>query len=138
MKGASSTQINEVMQRVRQARNGSASISSASGGANYQSTTDDSTSGSSLSTKQTFELNEANQTFGYSLFNTKNLTFEPSVNIPTPKHYILGIGDEVVITVWGASQATYQLQVSKEGTINIPDIGPVNVFGQTFESVSKK
>ncbi|MBS2097097.1 SLBB domain-containing protein [Carboxylicivirga linearis] len=138
MKGASSAQINEVMQRIRQARNGSVGIGSTNGGANYQTINDDSTKGNSLSKKQSFELNDADETFGYSLFNTKNLTFEPSVNIPTPKNYILGIGDEVVITVWGASQATYQLQVSKEGTINIPDIGPVNVFGQTFESVSKK
>ena len=70
--------------------------------------------------------------FGFHLFNNKNLTFEPSVNIPTPTNYVIGIGDELMINVWGASQQTYQLMVDQNGTINITDLGPIPISGMNF------
>lgn len=76
---------------------------------------------------------KARKVFGFSLFNSDNLTFEPSVNIPTPKNYVMGIGDELVINVWGASQNVYNLTVDQNGNIQIPDVGPVNVKGMNFE-----
>ena len=75
----------------------------------------------------------AQKVYGFSLFNSDNLTFEPSVNIPTPTNYVMGIGDELVINVWGASQNVYNLSVDKNGNIQIPDIGPVNLLGMNFE-----
>lgn len=76
--------------------------------------------------------------FGYSLFNTQDLTFEPSINIPTPANYILGPGDEVVIDIWGASQQNYRLIVSPDGYIIIDNIGPVMVSGLIIEEASSK
>ena len=70
--------------------------------------------------------------FGFQLFNSENLTFEPAVNIPTPQNYVLGIDDELTISIWGASQQTYQLPIESNGAINIPDIGPVYVSGMEF------
>jgi protein involved in polysaccharide export with SLBB domain len=78
----------------------------------------------------------AKKTFGYYLFNTTNLTFEPSQNLPTPKNYQLGAGDELSIDIWGASQANYILPVNGEGYINIPLVGPVFVNGLSFENAS--
>jgi protein involved in polysaccharide export with SLBB domain len=76
--------------------------------------------------------------FGYSLFNTKNLTFEPSLNIPTPQNYQIGPGDEIVIDVWGASQQNYRLKVSPEGNIVIDNVGPVFINGLTIDKASSK
>lgn len=70
--------------------------------------------------------------FGFNLFNSDNLTFEPPVNIPTPQNYVLGIGDELLVSVWGASQQSYQLRVENNGAVSIPDIGPVYVSGMEF------
>ncbi|MGV8092797.1 MAG: SLBB domain-containing protein [Mangrovibacterium sp.] len=70
--------------------------------------------------------------FGFQLFNREDLTFEPAVNIPLPADYVLGIGDEVVIQVWGASQQTYLLQVDNNGSVQIPDLGPVKVAGLNY------
>lgn len=72
-----------------------------------------------------------NEVFGRNIFNTKNLTFEPSVNLATPPNYRLGPGDEVIIDIWGASQNTIRQQISPDGTISIEKIGPVNLSGQT-------
>ena len=72
--------------------------------------------------------------FGFDLFNSENLTFEPSVNIQVPKEYVVGIGDEFIINVWGASEALYQSKVDKNGAIQISQIGPVFVNGLSFEA----
>lgn len=72
--------------------------------------------------------------FGFDLFNSENLTFEPSVNIQVPKEYVVGIGDEFIINVWGATEAIYQPKVDKNGAIQIPLIGPVYVNGLTFDA----
>lgn len=75
---------------------------------------------------------EIKRIFGFHLFNSENLTFEPPVNIPTPQNYVLGIDDELLISVWGASQQNYQLRIESNGAVNIPDIGPVYVSGMEF------
>ena len=80
----------------------------------------------------TQDLARGNQVFGRNIFNTRNLTFEPSVNIATPLNYRLGPGDEVIIDIWGASQNTIRQQISPDGTINIQKIGPVNLNGLTI------
>lgn len=71
--------------------------------------------------------------FGRNIFTSRNLTFAPSTNIPTPTNYRLGPGDEVIIDIWGANQATIRQTISPEGTINIPDIGVVNLNGMTVK-----
>ena len=70
----------------------------------------------------TQDLARGNQVFGRNIFNTRNLTFEPSVNISTPLNYRLGPGDEVIIDIWGASQNTIRQHISPDGTINIQKI----------------
>lgn len=82
------------------------------------------------------ELAQENQVFGRNIFNTKNLTFEPSVNIATPPNYRLGPGDEVVIDIWGTSQNTIRQQISPDGTINIEKIGPVSLSGMTVSEAN--
>lgn len=76
--------------------------------------------------------------FGFGLFIGNDVTFEPSLNIPTPKNYQLGPGDELIIDIWGAAQNTYQLEVSPDGMIHIPNIGPINVHGITIDETSKR
>ncbi len=76
--------------------------------------------------------------FGFDLFNTTNLTFQPSLNIPTPENYIVGPGDEIVIDIWGASENTYQLPVTTKGNIRIPSLGPVYISGMTIERASRR
>lgn len=76
--------------------------------------------------------------FGFSLFNNKELTFEPSLNIATPENYQLGPGDEVIIDIWGASQQNYALEINPEGYIFINNLGPIYVGGLVIEKASAK
>jgi len=70
--------------------------------------------------------------FGADLFRRGTRTFEPSFNIPTPVDYTLGAGDEIVINIWGAAEANYNLTVSPEGVIRINNLGPIFVDGLTM------
>ncbi len=76
--------------------------------------------------------------FGFNLFNSTNLTFQPRLNIPTPENYIIGPGDEIVIDIWGASENLYRLPVTPQGNIRIPNLGPVFVNGYTIEKASSR
>lgn len=78
------------------------------------------------------------QVFGYSLFTNKELTFDPGVNIATPKNYQLGPGDILNIDVWGASQQSYQEIVSPGGKIIISKVGPIFVSGLTIDQATVK
>ena len=71
--------------------------------------------------------------FGRNIFTNRNLTFAPSMNIPTPANYKLGPGDEVIVDIWGTNQATIRQTISPEGTINVQDIGLVNLNGMTVK-----
>ena len=83
--------------------------------------------------------NDLKQTvFGREIFSNKNLSFEPDLNIPTPKNYVLSAGDELLINVWGDSELNLKLKVSPEGTILIPNLGPVSVSGLTIEAAESR
>ena len=82
---------------------------------------------------QAQEVAQQDAVFGRNIFNTRNLTFEPNVNIATPPNYRLGPGDEVVIDIWGASQNTIRQQISPDGTINLEQLGPVFLSGMSIE-----
>ncbi len=67
--------------------------------------------------------------FGRDIFNNKDLTFEPAMNIATPQSYVLGPGDAVSVDVYGASQKTFDCTVSPDGQIVIEGFGPIQVGG---------
>lgn len=76
--------------------------------------------------------------FGYKLFTSDKVTFQPALNIPTPEDYQLGPGDEIIIDIWGAAQMNYQLQVTPGGMIMIDNIGPIQVNGLTIEEATNR
>lgn len=76
--------------------------------------------------------------FGLSIFRNANINFQPSVNIPTPKDYTLGPGDEVIIDIYGASEQSYQEIISPDGSILIPNLGPLYLSGLPIEKAKDK
>lgn len=76
--------------------------------------------------------------FGRDIFNNKDLTFEPSMNIATPQSYRLGPGDAVFVDIYGASQKSIQSTVSPDGDINIEGFGPIQVSGLTIAQANQR
>ena len=76
--------------------------------------------------------------FGLDLFRQVAVSFEPSLNVPTPVDYVLGAGDEMVVDIWGASEQTYRLRVSPEGSIRIPNLSPIQVNGLQIDEAEQR
>jgi protein involved in polysaccharide export with SLBB domain len=74
--------------------------------------------------------------FGYSIFQQKSpSTFAPGNNLSVPSDYVINIDDEIKVMLWGRINEDYSLKVQKNGSINIPRIGPVFVSGLNFETM---
>jgi protein involved in polysaccharide export with SLBB domain len=89
---------------------------------------------------QILKEREANKhkVFGRDIFNKKDLSFEPNMNIATPQNYVLGPGDAVIVDIYGASQKSEQLTVSPDGDVTIEDFGPVHVSGLTVSQANAR
>ncbi|MBQ2169969.1 MAG: SLBB domain-containing protein, partial [Prevotella sp.] len=81
---------------------------------------------------------EKKKVFGRDIFNQKNLTFEPNMNIATPQTYRVGPGDEVIVDIYGASQKSIETTVSPDGEIVIEGFGPVQVSGLTVAQATAR
>jgi protein involved in polysaccharide export with SLBB domain len=81
---------------------------------------------------------ETLQPFGYSIFQLSPSAFEPVLNLASPPSYVLGPGDELVITVWGETKLNYQLQINREGNVLVPEVGPVSASGSTIDEFKKR
>ena len=72
--------------------------------------------------------------FGYDLFDHPISTFAPATNVPVPAGYVVGPGDELDVQFYGNKNVNLKLTVSRDGHVNIPELGPVSVGGLTYES----
>ena len=80
----------------------------------------------------------SNQVFGRNIFNNRNLTFAPNMNIATPQNYVLGPGDVLVVDVYGGSQESQRLTVSPEGDVYVPEFGPIQVSGLQIRAAQNR
>ncbi len=72
------------------------------------------------------------QQFGYELFMKTASSFAPTASVPVGPDYLIGPGDQFVLTLWGTTEGIYTIQVTKEGNITLPKVGVVSVAGLRF------
>lgn len=73
--------------------------------------------------------------FGYGLFSGVPSTFAPVDRIPVTPDYVLGPGDEVVIRAWGQVDIDYRAVIDRNGSINIPRVGNINLSGIRYQEL---
>jgi polysaccharide export outer membrane protein len=73
--------------------------------------------------------------FGQQLFASGPTSFTPPANIPVTPDYIIGPDDVIVVNVWGRLNETYTLTVQRNGSVYIPQVGSIQVAGQTYKQV---
>lgn len=76
--------------------------------------------------------------FGSKLFSNSNLTFEPNLRMATPKGYVVGPDDELIIDITGDNEASYKLSVSPDGNIRMQYVGLIAVGGLSIEQATAK
>lgn len=74
--------------------------------------------------------------FGYNYFTQRD-TIAFWENLPTPINYLLGPGDELVITLWGETQLRNTYTISREGNIYDSKVGLLNLMGKSIEESKK-
>ena len=84
-------------------------------------------------TAQAQALVEELEQFGYDIFNRVPSTFAPVEGIPVPANYRIGPGDTLVIQLFGKRNVEYNLVVTRDGKVLIPEFGPVTVGGLSFD-----
>jgi polysaccharide biosynthesis/export protein len=85
-----------------------------------------------------FEQEIILEPFGNALFEGAPTTFAPATDIPVPPEYKIGPGDTIDVQLFGKENRQYSLVVNRDGTINFPDIGPINVVGLGFEDLKQQ
>lgn len=76
--------------------------------------------------------------FGHELFYNSNPGFSPNIDAATPANYVIGTEDEILIDLYGNSEASYEIQVNRSGKINIPNVGMVTVAGMTIDQARSR
>lgn len=71
--------------------------------------------------------------FGYALFSGASNEFTPSAEVPIPQNYVLGPGDVVRVQLFGNQNETLNLSVTRDGAVNFPKLGPIQVAGLSVD-----
>ena len=72
--------------------------------------------------------------FGYDIFALKPSSFEPLAFGPVAPDYLLGPGDELIVSVWGAQELNARATINREGFVVLPDLGQVSANGYTLQA----
>ncbi|GAB55521.1 hypothetical protein GPUN_1397 [Glaciecola punicea ACAM 611] len=75
--------------------------------------------------------------FGYDIFGDREEAIKPLANMPVPSNYIMGPGDSVKLQLFGKESGNYELSVNNEGSIELPDLGPLQVAGTNFQELKR-
>ena len=76
--------------------------------------------------------------FGSDFFKNKNIVETPQLFVATPSDYRLGPGDELIINLFGASEITYSVQITRNGNVKFDKLAPVYLSGLSIRSASKR
>ncbi|NCD72281.1 SLBB domain-containing protein [Mucilaginibacter agri] len=74
--------------------------------------------------------------YGLDFFNQSTIKFEPNFNVATPKGYVIGPGDELIVLITGLNESSVRSKVTPEGNLQIPYAGIVHVSGLTIDQAT--
>lgn len=83
-----------------------------------------------------FENKPFPRIFGSEIFSNANLSFEPDMRMATPKNYVIGPDDQLILTIYGMNVSQQNLKVSPEGNVNVKYAGVIEVNGMTIEAAA--
>jgi len=74
--------------------------------------------------------------YGYAYFANKSKLVMLD-NLPAPVNYLVGPGDEIIITIWGDTQLREKATISRDGSIYFENVGLVSLVNLSFEQAQK-
>jgi polysaccharide export outer membrane protein len=82
----------------------------------------------------TTKANKLPEVFGKDIFNRASTAFDPVISGPVDPGYRLGVGDALQLVVTGQTEQAYQLQLGRDGTVVIPQVGQIALAGMTLDA----
>ncbi|MEJ2502282.1 MAG: SLBB domain-containing protein [Gemmatimonadota bacterium] len=76
--------------------------------------------------------------FGMALFENRGNPFSPMTFGPVGPDYRLGPGDQLVLILTGSVEDAYELRVTRQGFIVVPDVGQLFVAGLTMDELEAR
>ena len=73
--------------------------------------------------------------FGVDVFSRTATLFMPLLSGPVPPDYQVGPGDELVLILTGEVELSYDMPVTREGFIVVPQVGQIYVANQTLDQL---
>ncbi len=77
------------------------------------------------------------QPFGYEVLSTTEGSLDPPQSGPVPPDYVLGPGDSIRVQLFGNVNDVYEFEVSRDGVLSLPEVGPMTVAGVSFAEFRK-
>ena len=71
--------------------------------------------------------------FGKDIFDRASTAFDPIESGPVDAAFRLGVGDQLQLVVTGQVELAYQLEVRRDGTVIIPQVGQISLAGLTMD-----
>ena len=81
---------------------------------------------------------ENSRRFGSKFFENNNISEVPQLFVATPSDYRLGPGDELIINLYGASENSYSVQISRNGTVKFDRLAPIYLSGLSIKSAKAR
>ncbi len=75
--------------------------------------------------------------YGAELIIADGASAGADINPMVPQEYVLGPGDEVLVTLWGSVDADLRLVVDRAGRVAIPRVGTVQVSGVRYGDLAE-
>ena len=85
-----------------------------------------------------FEPVSESKIFGFDYINSIPKSISTTSDLPVPNDYTISLGDSLKIILTGGVKDIFDLKVGMDGNIFLPNIGSVNVFGESISEVRKK
>ncbi len=78
-------------------------------------------------------VNPENDTYGMHLFKGKAIAEVTELSTP-PLDYPIGVSDQLIVSLWGGAEASFEYNVARDGSIFPTGLGKIYVQGLTFEN----
>lgn len=82
------------------------------------------------------EVDESQTRYGLALFDQTVSTFAPTDDSQVSENYVLGVGDEINVQMFGKDNQSLTLTVNRDGEINFPQLGPIRLIGLSLKDAS--
>jgi protein involved in polysaccharide export with SLBB domain len=94
------------------------------------------TKGDSIIKQETNGANMAEEVYGSSLFKNSTVMQLSELSTP-PLDYPIGVGDHIVVSLWGGADFENDYLVARDGSIFPQSIGKITVQGLSFENARR-